>query len=88
MEAIGIILLTLGAIGSLFFGIILIVQAFQTSVLWGLGYLFIPFVSLIFVFTHWEQTKNPFLKSMLSMFIFLVGTLLMPAGSMPLDSNY
>lgn len=50
-------------------GLWLLVAAFQTSVLWGLGYLFIPFVSLIFLFKQWERAKTPFL-------IGLIGTLL------------
>lgn len=53
----------------------LLVITFKTSVLWGLGSLFIPIVSLVFVAMHWDETKRPFL-------IQVVGVVLMVAGAM------
>jgi len=53
----------------------LLVITFKTSVLWGLGSLFIPIVSLVFVVMHWDETKRPFL-------IQVVGVVLMVAGAM------
>jgi thiol:disulfide interchange protein len=34
---------------------------FSESILWGLASLFIPAASIVFVITHWEQSKRPFL---------------------------
>lgn len=53
-----------GEIIALIGGLWLLIVAFRTSILWGLA-CFIPFVSLIFVFTHWEESKAPFLTSLL-----------------------
>ena len=41
-------------------GLKLLVDAFSEGILWGLGYLFVPFVSLIFVATHWNKTRKTF----------------------------
>ena len=57
MSALLIIGLALAVIG----GIWLLVVAFKTSILWGLGSLLVPFVSLVFVVMHWQASKNPFL---------------------------
>lgn len=78
MEILGAILMIIGAIISIVYGIILLVRAFQAGILWGLGYLFIPFVSLIFVIVHWEDAKSPFLKGLLAIPLFIGGALLMP----------
>jgi hypothetical protein len=40
-----------------------LITAFKTSLGRGLGSLVAPFVSLIFVITHWPETKKPFLVS-------------------------
>ncbi|MGJ8641652.1 MAG: hypothetical protein ACSHYA_19835 [Opitutaceae bacterium] len=80
MEVIGSMLVTVGAIISLVYGIILLVRAFQAGILWGLGYLFVPFVSIIFVLVHWEDAKSPFLKGLLAIPFIVVGMLLMPDG--------
>ena len=63
MSAIGLVLAGIGGIAVMVFGVILLVKAFQTSVLWGLGYIFVPFVSLVFVVMHWQETKKPFLPA-------------------------
>lgn len=46
------ILLAVGFIISVVAGIWFLVVAFKQSVLWGLGCLFVPFVSLIFLIIH------------------------------------
>ena len=69
-------LMAVGAIGSLVFGIMILIKAFQTSILWGLGSLFIPFVILIFVVMHWDLTKKPFLYSLGCWVVMLIGGVL------------
>ncbi len=58
---------TLGALTALFgIGLFLLgylgflVAAFRTSLLWGLGMLVFPIVSLIFLILEWDRAKNPF----------------------------
>ena len=78
MEIIGAISLIIGVIISVIYGTILLFRAFEAGILWGLGYIFIPFVSLIFVIVHWEDAKSPFLKGLLAIPFFIVGILLTP----------
>lgn len=80
MEIIGIALIFIGGLIALVYGFLLLITAFRESILWGLGYLFIPFVSLIFVIVHWEEAKDPFLKGLLCIPFIVVGLVLMPVA--------
>ena len=80
MEIVSIALILIGSVISIIFGIHLLSVAFQTSILWGLGYLFIPFVSLIFVIVHWSEAKTPFLRSLIGVALVILGMVLSPAG--------
>ncbi len=42
-------------------GIAYLVAAFRTSIIWGLGCLFITPVSILYLFFHWGDAKKPFL---------------------------
>jgi hypothetical protein len=77
---IGIVLLLVGLVIALAGGIWLLVIAFRASVWWGLGSIFVPFVSLIFVITHWEVAKRPFLVSVAGSILLIVGAALGGAG--------
>jgi len=81
MEIVSIGLILIGALISIVFGIQLLITAFQTSILWGLGYIFVPFVSLIFVIVHWSEAKKPFLRGLIGIPFFVLGAILAPAGS-------
>ena len=78
MEMLGAVFIIVGGLIALVYGIILLVKAFQTSILWGLGYIFIPFVALIFVIMHWEVAKKPFLMGLLCIPFFIIGIILAP----------
>ena len=39
----------------------LLIVAFQESLLWGLGSLFVPLVGLIFICLNWDVSKRPVL---------------------------
>ena len=78
MELVGMISFFVACIIALVFGVILMIKAFQTSVLWGLGYIFVPFVSLIFVGVHWEVAKKPFLRGLLCIPFFLIAFFMSP----------
>jgi hypothetical protein len=49
------------------------VKAFQKGILWGLGCLIVPFVSLIFVIMHWAETKIPFIVSLAGIVLIILG---------------
>lgn len=70
----GMILSILGIVIALVGGIWLLVKAFQTSILWGLGCLFLAPVQLVFIIMHWGEAKKPFL-------IYLAGIILMVLGA-------
>ncbi|MGH9462370.1 MAG: hypothetical protein ACRD1X_14205 [Vicinamibacteria bacterium] len=82
MEAMALVLLIVGVLVMGITGIWLLVKAFQTSILWGLGYLFVPFVSLIFVVMYWNDTKKPFLYMLGGLALFAVGMVLGGSGEM------
>lgn len=79
MAVVGMILMGVGYLVALIFGIIILINAFKESVWWGLGSLFVPFVSLIYVFMHWDKNKKPFLYSLAMIPVVLLGVFL--AGS-------
>ena len=64
MEALGMILLVIGFIGMFITSIWFLIVAFQESPLWGLGCIFLPFISLIFLVMHWDKAAKPFLASL------------------------
>jgi hypothetical protein len=66
-------LLCIGLLISGVGGLWLIFVAFRESVAWGLGILFVPFASIVFICRHWDVAKRPFLFSLLS------GLLMAPA---------
>ncbi len=55
------------------------VAAFRQSVLWGLGSIFIPFVSLIFTIAHWSEAKRGFLISSLGTAMICVAVFCSPS---------
>mgnify|MGYP001821413435 FL=1 len=73
MAFIGWGLISIGMGLGLLGGIWLLIVAFKESIWWGLGSLFIPFVSLIFAVLHWSVAKTPFLISLLSIVMVIVG---------------
>jgi hypothetical protein len=61
-----------GILVSLICNILILIKAFKESVWWGLGYLFVPFVSLIFVILHWARTWKPFVISAIATVVIVV----------------
>lgn len=80
MAVIGVVLLAVGIVIDLIGGIWLLVKAFQASVWWGLGSIFVPFVSLIFVITHWAEAKRPFFLTLVGLVLILIGAVLGGTG--------
>lgn len=69
-----VLFLILGIILSIVGSIMLIVAAFQESVVWGICYLFVPFASLVFLFCHWAEAKKGFAISILGGILFFVAS--------------
>ena len=78
MEVIGLILVAVGLIVALVGGIWFLVVAFQESVIWGLGCLFVPFVSLVFLVMHWDKAGKPFLIELAGIVPMFLGVFLLP----------
>ena len=74
MAFIGWGLISIGMGLGLLGGIWLLIVAFKVRIWWGLGSLFIPLVSLIFVVLHWSVAKTPFLISLVSVVMIIAGT--------------
>lgn len=75
---LGIALLLIGFLMSLIGQIWYLVASFKTSVWWGLGVFFVPFVSLVFLFMHWDVAKRPFLISLIGTLLVYAGVFMMP----------
>jgi hypothetical protein len=84
MEVLGVILVFLGASIGALFTIILLCRAFQQSFVWGFGCLLVPFMLFVFVMLNWEDTRKPFLLSLLAIPITVVGAILAGYG-MPIE---
>jgi hypothetical protein len=80
MEILGVLLLFFGIAVAAVGGIWLLVVAFQESVLWGLGSLFIPLVGLAFVISHWDAAKRPFLVNIGGGLLIALGTVMSGSG--------
>ena len=63
----GLFIFILGAIG-------ILITAFKTSLLWGLGCLLIAPVSLIFLVLHWDVAKNPFFLQLIGLALAFLGS--------------
>ena len=53
-------------------GIAFLIAAFRTSIMWGLGCIFIAPVQIIYLFAHWDDAKNPFLIQVIGGVIMLI----------------
>ncbi|MBN1864402.1 MAG: hypothetical protein JW808_05840 [Victivallales bacterium] len=73
MQIVGALMMLAGGVGAIFFGILLIVRAFETSLVWGLVYLFVPFGAFIFIITNWGKTWKPLAFQILSLLSVFAG---------------
>ena len=60
----------------IFGGIFFLIEAFKTSLLWGLGCLFITPVTFFYLFCHWGNAKKPFLIQIVGFTIVFAGAFL------------
>lgn len=80
MATLGLILLGIGVIVGLVGGIWILMLAFQESIVWGIGCIFVPFVSLIFVVMNWDEAKKPFLINLGGLALMILGSALGGGG--------
>jgi hypothetical protein len=71
-------LLYLGGALAIVGGIWLLVVTFKISILWGIGSLLLPLVSLIFVIMNWQATKKPFLIQLAGVALVVIAMMNMP----------
>ena len=76
----GHLLTSLGSIVVLIGAIWIIVEAFKTSILWGIGTLLLPIITLIFVFMHWDDAKKPFMIYLAGIALVVLGVLIGPGA--------
>lgn len=74
-------LYVLGALVYLAGFIWIVVNAFKTSILWGLGSLLVPFVALIFAIMNWAQNKKPFLIMVAGIVVMIVGGVMLASSA-------
>ena len=83
------VILGIGGLVAFVGSIMILIAAFKTSLAWGFCSLFLPFVILVFTFTHWAEAKKGFLISLAGAVVQGIGyALFMKAaadvmGSMP-----
>ena len=75
----GVLLLIVGLLVMAVGGILLLVKAFQENVLWGLGCIFVPCVSLIFVVMHWQEAKNAFFMQLAGVVLVILAVVMSPS---------
>jgi hypothetical protein len=78
LTALGTISLLGGIVLILAGAVMFLVAAFRTSILWGLGVLFVPFVSLIFLIAEWPVAKRPFFWKLWGLALLVLGVILLP----------
>ena len=73
MEIIGIALMVIASATFVVSSILILIQAFKKSLLWGFGSLFIPLVELAFVILNWAETKIYVMWLLLSVVLLIIG---------------
>lgn len=83
VSSIGIVALGTGVLVVLAGWLMVLMAAFNDNVLWGLIILLFPIAGLIFILTHWEETKSAFLTYIGGLGLVFVGAILMKVGMGP-----
>lgn len=79
MHTLGDVMVGAGGLLVLVGAIAFVVVAFRESLLWGLGVLFVPFVSLIFLIVNWNTAKRSFFWQLLGIALVFIGTTVLSA---------
>lgn len=81
MHALLNLIVFAGVIATIVGGFWMLVRAFSESILWGLGCLLLPLVSLFYLIVHWRQAKDPFFLQLLGAGVIIGGMVL--GGQLP-----
>lgn len=81
MALLGSVITIVAALAALVFWIQILIVAFKTHIGWGLGSLLIPFVGLVFIIMHWQETKTPFLRGLICVVVQFIGIAISAMGS-------
>lgn len=73
MEIIGQLFFVIGIAIAIVADIMIVIQAFKTSLLWGLGTLFLPIVGVVFIVLYWDKTKKYVWWILLSIVLIIIG---------------
>jgi hypothetical protein len=79
MQTLATVAVILGYVLCLVGAIWLLIEAFKQSILWGLGSLFLPFVSIIFTVVHWQVARRPFFLWLKGFAVILIAVFLLHA---------
>lgn len=55
-------------------GILFLIEAFKTSLIWVLGCIFLAPVTIFYLAFHWANAKRPFAIQMVGLLVLLAGT--------------
>jgi len=80
MNTIGIILLVIGVITAIVGGVRFVIAAFEENVWWGLGVLFFPIVSPIFLILRFGAAWRPALTFVVGVILVLLGSFVRAAA--------
>jgi hypothetical protein len=75
MTTLGVIAMWVGLVLMLVGGVLFIIAAFRESILWGLGVLLLPIVSLVFLILNWSRAKGSFFLQLYGFAFILLGVL-------------
>ncbi len=75
---LGTALLISGFLLFLIGNVLFLIATFRAGIFWGLGCLFLPFISFIFLFVHWKTAAKPFLIILLGIALSFSATMFTP----------
>lgn len=81
MAIAGFILYGLGMLVMIVGGIMFLVAAFRTGILWGLATMFLPFAGFLFLCMHWDAVRRSFLVQFIGFLIACGGLWAALAGA-------
>jgi hypothetical protein len=73
MGIVGWGLIGLSGLAMFVFSVQILMLAFKTSLGWGLASLFVPFAALVFVIKYWDAARTPFLRTLATVPVYLIG---------------
>lgn len=87
MELLGSALSFIGLVIAFIGGIWFLIVAFNESILWGIGCLLVPFVSIVFLIMNFDESKKPFFINLGGIILVVIGMFLSGEGlsSMPME---